>query len=141
MTYTVSYRQHPRDEGLPFGRKIRVRKEKRDKTPEAAIQTMTEAYLNVRGVAYFRVPDAAYRAIFAGSASTGTKVEAAAYLKGFPDLMIFRNGKYLALELKRDGGKMSAAQRRWRDAVGTQTAFSFEEAQAAIDKFLEGADK
>lgn len=130
-------RLHPRDAGLKFARTLKSKaRVKRDPTPEAVIQDLTEQYLRRLGVAYFRIPNAAYRAIFAGNASIGTKREAAEYLRGFPDLLILSEGRFLGLELKRDGGKLRASQRIWRDSIGTKVAESFEAARVAIDEFL-----
>jgi hypothetical protein len=129
---------HPKDVGLALPRILRPkRKRARPSGPsEASIQGLVEAYLRLRSVPYFRVPDAAYRAIFAGQASHGTMREASAYLKGLPDVLLLVGGRYLALELKRDGGKLTAAQRLWRAAIGTRVAHSWEEAQEIINEFL-----
>jgi hypothetical protein len=130
----------PKDVGLKFPRTIGKRKaEPRDPTSEATIQGLVEAYLRALGVPYIRIPDAAYRAIFAGAASVGTKREAAEYLRGLPDLIILYRGKFLALELKKDGGKLTGHQRIWRDAIGTKVAMSFEAARGLIDGFMRGA--
>ena len=40
---------------------------------------------------------------------------------GFPDLILLRGNELLALELKRNGGKMTTTQAEWIDAFGHVT--------------------
>lgn len=37
---------------------------------------------------------------------------------GFPDLVMVRDGMVVMAELKKQNGKVSAAQRRWHEAIG-----------------------
>ena len=108
-------------------------------TPEAVTQELVEQYLGHLGLPYIRIPAYVLRAAFgyrpgASGAELGAMREASAYLKGLPDLIVLdASGCALSIELKTDTGKLSAAQRLWRTAIGTKTARSFEEAKALID--------
>jgi hypothetical protein len=112
----------------------------RAKTPEAAIQSAVEAYLRLRGLAWFHIPDALLRAGFSqGSAVNYALINAAAEVRGFPDLVIFdpeRHGFVLPLELKTSVGVVNVNQRNWKRSVGTKVCRSFEEAKAEIDLWM-----
>lgn len=136
----MKLRTLPRDGDLKFARTLhRKRKAKLDPTPESTIQEFTEAYLVLRNIPFIRIPDSVYAAVF-GFGRNGASYGASEYLKGLPDLTILYRGRYLALELKRDGGKLRASQRVWRDAIGTVVAHSFDEAQGIIDSFIKTVD-
>jgi len=106
-------------------------------------QELTEQYLGVLGLPYVRIPAYVLKAAFgyrpgATGAELGAMRDASAYLKGLPDLIILDSaGRALAIELKTDTGKLSAAQRLWRAAIGTKTARSFEEAKAPDRRMAE----
>ncbi len=124
---------------IPAPRK--ARKSPRDKTPEAVIQGQAEAYLDACGLFYIRLPDSLMRVVFASpQIPIWTKREVADCLKGLPDLTILKDGRYLAVELKRDGGKLSEAQRDVQRAIGTVVCESFAQFKQAVDnwRFLKG---
>lgn len=110
------------------------------KTPEAAIQAQVEAYIEAIGLASFHIPDALLRAGFAqGKPVSYALINAAAEVRGFPDLIIFdpmRHGFVLCLELKTAIGTMTANQRQWQKTVGSRLCRSFEEAKAEIDEWM-----
>lgn len=108
------------------------------KIPEAVIQKQVESYLRLKRIPYFRVPDSVYRNI--KSMGKRGAIEASSSLKGLPDLMIFKvlpdgSTACLPLELKAKGGKLSEAQKEWKYKIGTQVAYSFEEAVTLIESF------
>lgn len=113
---------------------------KRAKTPEAAIQEQVENYLKLRGLAFFHIPDALLKAGFSkGSAVNWALINAAADVRGFPDLIIFdpaRFGICLCVELKTEVGTESKNQKAWRIVLGTKLCRSFDEAKAEIDSWL-----
>lgn len=123
--------------GALVPRPRKTRKVPRGKTPEAVIQSQAEAYLDALGLFYIRLPDSLMRTVFATPGiPIAVKCEVADCLKGLPDLTIMRAGKYLAIELKREGGKMSTAQREVQREVGTVLCSSFEEFRAAVDSWV-----
>lgn len=147
---------HPKDNpAFLLARNIAKKGRKRPakaSTPEAVTQELTEQYLGRLGLPYVRIPAYVLRAAFgyrpgASGADLGAMREASAYIKGLPDLIVLdANGRALPIELKTDTGKLTAAQRMWRTAIGTKTARSFEEAKAMIDAWrsplpAEGAAK
>ena len=113
---------------------------KRAKTPEAVIQAQVEAYLRLKGLAWFHIPDALLKAGFSqGSAVSYALINAAAEVRGLPDHLIFnpaRFGFFLPIEYKTEIGKMSASQRSWQIAVGTKVCRSFEDARVEIDLWM-----
>ncbi len=113
-----------------------TRKTLKDKTPEATIQAQAEAYLDACGLFYIRLPDSLMRVVFSTpSIPIWTKREVADCLKGLPDLTILDKERYLAIELKRDGGKMTSAQRDVQRAIGTVECQSFAAFKQAVDNF------
>lgn len=113
----------------------------RSTKPEKQIQDSVEAYLRLRGLAYFHLPDALLKAGFShGSAINFALINAARDVRGFPDLLIFderRQGEVLCVELKTETGKMSVNQKDWQRVLGTKLARSFEEAKVFIDEWME----
>jgi len=113
---------------------------KRAKTPEATIQAQVEGYLRLRHLAWFHIPDALLKAGFAqGASQDWALVNAAAEVRGLPDLLIFdpaHFGVFLPMELKTEIGKLNANQRAWKVVLGTRVCRSFEEARAEIDRWL-----
>lgn len=112
----------------------------RAKTPEAVIQGQVEAYLRLKGLAWFHMPDALLKAGFAnGTAVNFALINAAADVRGLPDLLIFdpaRFGFVLPLELKTLIGALSKNQKAWAVVIGTRVCRSFEEARAEIDRWM-----
>lgn len=115
----------------------KARKAPRDKTPESVIQSQCESYLDALSLFYVRIPDSLLRTVFANpQIPIWVKREVSDCLKGLPDLTILKNGRYLACELKRDGGKLSTAQREVQAAIGTVVCESFAQFKQAVDSWL-----
>jgi hypothetical protein len=119
----------------------------KEKISEADIQAAVEDYLIQRGITFFRIPDALFRTIFAGSVPLWVKSQISQYIKGWPDLFIFKNEpelKYtqcLFLELKKKGGKISQGQKKIANMVTVEYAYSVEEAIEKIEEFMEDNGK
>ncbi len=113
--------------------------------PEKQIQESVEAYLRLRGLAYFHLPDALLKAGFShGAAINYALINAARDVRGFPDLLIFderRQGECLSVELKTETGKMSVNQREWQRILGTKLCRGFDEARAVIDDWMKNKTK
>ncbi len=113
--------------------------------PEKQIQESVEAYLRLRGLAYFHLPDALLKAGFShGAAINYALINAARDVRGFPDLLIFderRQGEVLCVELKTETGKMSVNQREWQRVLGTKLCRGFDEARGAIDEWVNNGGK
>ncbi len=120
----------------------KARKSPIGKTPEAVLQGQAEAYLDLLGVFYIRIPDSLLRTIFATPGiPIYVKCEVADCLKGVPDLTIIKDGRVLPVELKREGGKMSTAQREVQRAIGTIQIERFEDFKALVDGWLATFEK
>ena len=132
---------HPKDTGLKFARTIKPkRKSKKARTPEDIIQAQAEEYMDRLSISYVRIPNAVYRLLFAfkiglSGREIGERKRISDYLKGLPDLICLRKGRYLAVELKTDTGKLSAKQKLWRVSIGTEVCRSFEEFRELVDKW------
>ena len=132
---------HPRDVGLANPRRLGKprRAGKPSDPPEATIQAHAEAYADLLGIPRLHIPAILLRAAFAPHGASGGELwalrNAAAEVGGFPDLVLFRGGRFLAMEFKRGSNKMTASQRRWADALGTIECRSFEAAKAEIDRW------
>ncbi len=119
----------------------KARKSPIGKTPEAVLQGQAEAYLDILGLFYIRLPDSLMRVVFSSpSIPIWTKAEVSDCLKGLPDLTILKEGRYLGIELKREGGKMSTAQREVQKAIGTIQIERFEDFKRVVDEWLGKAD-
>ena len=117
-------------------------KSKKTGLKEKTIQAQVEGYLQVKGIRYFRMPDELYRLIFANMhVDLGSRKRIAEYIKGVPDLMIFKKeGDYnsvLFLEIKAEYGKVTQGQKHWHQGLNVEVKKSFEECKIVIDKFAE----
>ena len=113
------------------------------KTPERALQSAVEHYLDLRGVYFIRIPDSVYNFLYArGSVPIHIKVLIARYLSGAPDItaLITEGGvcRALPLELKSDVGKMSEKQLEVQGQIGTVLVRDFDTAKRLIDDFIQG---
>ena len=122
--------------------KVKVRRSQPKKpTPEAVIQAQAEAYLDLLGLFYIRLPDSLMRVVFSSpQIPIWTKREVSDALKGLPDLTILKNGRFLAIELKRESGKMSQAQRDVQKAIGTIQVERFEDFKAVVDGWVKAVE-
>jgi hypothetical protein len=140
----VTWRTHPKDIGLPLARKLKPRRNAKDKSiaPEKILQRQINSYLDLRSAPFLRIPDSAFRMIFANpSVPIWIKKEISDYIKGFPDNTVFKKSGSdilcLPIEVKIVGGKMSQSQKRWQEAIGTKQVETWDEAKKLIDEFLD----
>lgn len=136
---------HPKDAGLALQRKLRKRKPAAQASkPEKALQAQAEAYCAIKGLESFHMPEYVLKAAFGWNphrhgSEFGAMRDAAAEVRGLPDLLIFdarRPGLVLAVELKTEIGKLSAAQRMWKLRLGTTVCRGFDEFRAAVDGWV-----
>ncbi len=95
---------------------------------EESIQKLAEEYLDIQGIMYIRISAQVYR--LAG--------KYAGELCGIPDLTIlFEDGRYLAVELKSNKGKIRKGQKEWARKLKSNyyVIKSFETFQNLIDNF------
>lgn len=112
---------------------------------EETIQAAIEGEIQSYGAAYLHLPGIIYT-LLKREASRGSPaaMEALAYIKDFPDLMVFRKVpgedflRALPLELKRrkESNKGTAGQRRLAAALGGVIALGFEAAHDALKRFF-----
>ena len=91
------------------------------KVSEDEIQQKVEEYLNSNNISYIRIPSEAYESIFLNQfVNPQQKSKIANYLRGIPDLTILLdNGKYVCIELKKNGGKQSLGQKQFARKIGS----------------------
>ena len=108
---------------------------------ESVLQSQCEEYLKVRRIPFSRVPDAAYRSIFAQPGiPLHIRSQIASCLRGLPDLTIYqKDGEYnrcLMVELKTARGRLSQSQKHWAEHCNVAVVRSFEDFQQLVDKFI-----
>ena len=86
---------------------------------EAELQDLCEGYLTIKGIWFFHIPAASYKA-------RGANV-----LAGIPDLLIFKkdndtNNNCLLVELKTKVGKPNPKQKKWAKETNVHLIRSFE---------------
>lgn len=105
---------------------------------EAEIQKQAEAYLDAVRLVYFRIPDTLLGWFFGymkASVPPWALKFVSKYLKGWPDLIVFKGDRFLAIELKRADGKTTAKQREKIKALGAHVCRSFDEFQNLVDEW------
>jgi len=128
----------------------RIKRKKRASGPkEGVIQEQVEAYLTLKGIRFLHIPDIVYRLCAPYSPiKVWEKAMISRYLKGTPDLLIFKkdmisdevecmDNSCLMLELKRKNEKARQAQRAWHKGLVVHIPQSFEEARELIDHWAE----
>lgn len=132
------YTVRPDQAGLaiPKMQKAKRKRTIRSDKPEAVLQRQCEALLELRGIEYLHIPNSMWATLFAAK-SFGTLNECADYLKGWPDLLIMRDGHYLAVELKTKIGKESHAQKTKKRILGGHVCRSFDDFQTTLNQWEE----
>ena len=94
----------------------------KNSVPESALQKQVEEYLDWNGYNYIRIPDELYRYVYAMQfVPIWIKKIISKYVAGVPDITILKKeGVYVCIELKTESGKLSVAQKRFRDSVGVE---------------------
>lgn len=89
---------------------------------ERDLQVMVEDYLTCAQLAFIRIPDAVYKAIFAShSIMPHIKALISRAIKGLPDItVLYPSGRYLCLELKSSSGKQSLGQKVFERSIGSE---------------------
>jgi hypothetical protein len=89
---------------------------------ERDLQVMVEDYLTCTQLAFIRIPDAVYKAIFGShTIMPHIKTLISGAIKGLPDITIlYPSGRYLCLELKSSTGKQSLGQKVFERSVGSK---------------------
>ena len=131
----MNYKLNPRDAGLKYPRRKKV-KSRLGKTPESTLQAAVEQYLDLKGMRWLHVPDSIYR-LCAMSAPTPIHIkhEISKYLKGVPDLLVFKGDRYIGIELKRLNATARQAQKKWMKGLNVYVVDKFPEAVDLIDRF------
>jgi len=79
---------------------------------ESDLQSLCEQYLEARNLLYLHIPAHLLEALFASPAvPVWIKKAVKRYIAHWPDLIIFRSGSYLAIELKTARGRTTRGQR------------------------------
>lgn len=134
-------RQHPRDVGLKFARQVGKRKPRPRATfKEKDLQNLVEQYCDLLHIHRLHIPEFLLNAAFRQRNLSGGELwaarDAADEIRGLPDLILFRAGRFLAIELKTEVGKMTGSQDLWQARLGTKVCRSFEQAKQEIDQWI-----
>lgn len=121
---------------------------------EASIQQQVEAFLQIKGLKYFHVPDAIYQLCSPHSRTPiHVKKIISESLKGVPDLIIFKTKSYLIgddklktddkdmdclmIELKKKNGKARQSQTKWHGELPVQVIDNVDDAIELIKNWSE----
>jgi hypothetical protein len=112
--------------------------------PEAQTLSDVRAHCDTLRIEHFHIPGWLL-SIFGKLALLVTVVleharDSAEEVRGFPDLILFYKGRYLALELKTEIGKMTTAQRIWQRRIGTIQCRGADETCTVIDEWVAVVD-
>lgn len=107
---------------------------------EKDIQQLAEDLCDSLGIRWFRIPDK-LMGFLAHYAPAWVRVFVARYLKGVPDLMLFKKletGDNLVrfIEIKTEAGKVSQGQEHWHRGLDVKVCYGIEETKKAIKDFL-----
>ena len=115
-------------------------------TSECILQGQAEELIKSLGLGLIRIPDNVLYTV-ANSRHMKDKRQVTEYLKGVPDLCIFKRGanptQTLFIELKKPQGKLSQGQEKWWDRQGVtpKVLRSFKEVEAEVMAFYKGRFK
>ena len=136
----------PKPPKKPKKSKMSVSEFKATVETESVLQRQCEEYLNMRSIQFIRMPDTAYKAIFANPKLSGRdKALISSFIKGLPDITILEPitddySMSLCVELKSAKGKLSQGQKNFGKRVPVKVVRSFEEFEALVNKFMEAVE-
>jgi len=135
-------RPHPKDPpGFLLRRSVGKASKPRPKVsqPEAATLADVCAHCDARGVEWFHMPEWLLGLAFAVEKGNADPVmrEAAADVRGLPDLLLFYRGRFMSIELKVPGEDPRKSQRTWAFRLGALCCRTTAEACAAIDEWIQ----
>ena len=107
---------------------------------EKTIQKQVESFLNSLGIVFIRIPTGIYKsAKFGQYHNKGEQIQALKAIKGVPDITILlHDGRYICVELKKNGGKQSLGQKQFERSVGSDNyylCYSLEDVKRLLIKY------
>jgi hypothetical protein len=111
---------------------------------EKDLQAMAENLCLAMGIRFFRIPDKLL-AFLAFAAPSWTRVFVARYLKGLPDMLLFKKTSHglnfcKMIEIKTEAGKLSAGQTAWHFGLSVHTTYGWEATEKAIKDFIKDGE-
>ena len=110
---------------------------------EYHLQKQCEEYLQYLNIPYIRIPDWLYYSVFGKQSNVEPKIKRfiSKYLKGLPDIMIFKRdensyNKALFIELKNKYGKLSQGQKNFAKQLNLLVVRNFDDFKKEVDKFV-----
>lgn len=108
---------------------------------EKDLQAMAENLCVALGIRFFRIPDKLL-AFLAFAAPAWTRVFVARYIKGTPDMMLFKpipggDNVVRFVEIKTEAGKVSQGQSKWHSGLNVHITYGWPETEQAIRGFAE----
>jgi len=109
------------------------------KIKERDIQQMAEDLCDSLGIRFFRIPDK-LMGFLANFAPVWVRVFVSRYLRGVPDLMLFKRletGDNIVrfIEIKTEAGKVSQGQTNWHMGLNVKVCYGWEETKKEIESF------
>lgn len=134
-------RPHPNDPAEFLLRRHVGKDRPAARASQAEDRTLSEvrAHCDLEGIEHFHIPKWLL-SVFSGILNLATAMleharDSAEEIRGFPDLILFYRGRFLAIELKTEIGSMTHAQKVWQRRLGTQLCLTTAEACRIITEW------
>ena len=126
---------------IDTSRKRRKKSVEGFKGAERDLQKMCEQYLEMNRIMFFHLPDHLMQYFFGpytANVPLWIKREVKEYLVDWMDLLIFHEGRFLAVEIKTATGKLSRGQKVRLDVLKGYVIRDFNDFKTLVDNFLDG---
>jgi hypothetical protein len=105
---------------------------------ESDFQSLCEQYLEIKNLLYLHIPAKLLESLFRSPVvPVWIKRAVKQYIAHWPDIIIFRDGRYLAIELKTATGELTHGQKDRLADMGGMVIRDFEDFKKTVDQWEE----